>query len=124
MASRRACRKLLRKVASMSWACTLNAPQSYCMAWPLSKQDDFVNQVSMLETLIKEASHECIFLPKSHCELNSIEMVSLIITSIYFTLKFTSSVLGMGQVPILSSSKEDIQRCKECGVGCTQLMPH
>ena len=36
-------------------------------------------------------------------------MVSLVITSIYFTLKFTSSVLGMGQVLILSSSKEDMK---------------
>lgn len=29
----------------------------------------------MLETLIKKAGHECIFLPKFHCELNPIEMV-------------------------------------------------
>jgi hypothetical protein len=50
-----------------------------CMARVLSKQDDFMNQVSMLETLIKEAGHECIFLPKFHCELNPIEMVSLIL---------------------------------------------
>lgn len=46
-----------------------------CMAQLLSKQDDFVNQVSMLETLIKDAGHECIFLPKFHRELNPIEMV-------------------------------------------------
>ena len=46
-----------------------------CMAH-LSKQDDFANQVSMLETVIKEAGYECIFLPKFHCELNPIEMVS------------------------------------------------
>lgn len=32
-----------------------------CMARLLSQQDDFVNQVSMLETLIKDAGHECIF---------------------------------------------------------------
>lgn len=44
------------------------------MARLLSKQDDFVNQVSMLETLIETAGHECIFLPKFHCELNPIEM--------------------------------------------------
>ncbi|KDR79134.1 hypothetical protein GALMADRAFT_137026 [Galerina marginata CBS 339.88] len=36
--------------------------------------DDFSNQVSMLETLIKDAGHECIFLPKFQCELNPIEM--------------------------------------------------
>ncbi|KAF8230394.1 hypothetical protein L208DRAFT_1400618 [Tricholoma matsutake] len=41
----------------------------------LSKQDDFINQASMLETLIKKAGHECIFLPKFHCKLNPIEMV-------------------------------------------------
>ena len=47
------------------------------MACLLSKQDDFTNQPSMLETLIKDAGHECIFLPKFHCELNPIEMVSI-----------------------------------------------
>jgi hypothetical protein len=49
-----------------------------CMARILSKQDDFTNQVSMLETVIREAGHECIFLPKFHCELNPIEMVNLL----------------------------------------------
>lgn len=47
-----------------------------CMARLLSKQDDFLNQVSMLEEVISAAGHECIFLPKFHCELNPIEMVS------------------------------------------------
>lgn len=46
-----------------------------CMAHLLSKQDDFVNQVSMLESLIQKSGHECIFLLKFHCELNPIEMV-------------------------------------------------
>ena len=57
------------------------------MAWLLSKQDDFINQVSMLETLIKEAglSHECIYLPKFHCKLNPIEMVCLIFTFVLFS---------------------------------------
>ncbi|PCH36576.1 hypothetical protein WOLCODRAFT_82413, partial [Wolfiporia cocos MD-104 SS10] len=45
-----------------------------CMAWLLSQQDDFANQQSMLEQIIKDAGHECIFLPKFHCELNPIEM--------------------------------------------------
>jgi hypothetical protein len=47
-----------------------------CMAHPLSKQEDFANQESMLERVIHEAGHLCIFLPKFHCELNPIEMVS------------------------------------------------
>ena len=46
------------------------------MAHLLSKQDDFTNQPSMLEALIKDAGHKCIFLPKFHCELNPIEMAS------------------------------------------------
>ncbi|THU88378.1 hypothetical protein K435DRAFT_866342 [Dendrothele bispora CBS 962.96] len=45
-----------------------------CMARLLSKQDDFLNQPSMLEQLIRDLGHECIFLPKFHCELNPIEM--------------------------------------------------
>ncbi|KIL56227.1 hypothetical protein M378DRAFT_50672, partial [Amanita muscaria Koide BX008] len=48
--------------------------QNCCMAWLLSQQDDFINQPSMLETLLKASGHECIFLPKFHCELNPIEM--------------------------------------------------
>lgn len=30
----------------------------------------------MVEELIRSAGHKCIFLPKFHCELNPIEMVS------------------------------------------------
>jgi len=46
-----------------------------CMACLLSKQDDFCNQVSLLEQKIKARGHHCIFLPKFYCELNPIEMV-------------------------------------------------
>ena len=49
--------------------------ENCCMARLLSKQDNFVNQTSMLETVITEAGHKCLFLPKFHCELNPIEMV-------------------------------------------------
>jgi hypothetical protein len=49
--------------------------QNCCLARLLSQQDDFKNQPSMLETFIKSRGHECIFLPKFHCELNPIEMV-------------------------------------------------
>jgi hypothetical protein len=48
-----------------------------CMARLLSHQDDFKNQVSLVEELIKRRGHEVIFLPKFHCELNPIEMVSI-----------------------------------------------
>jgi hypothetical protein len=52
--------------------------QNCCMAWLLSQQEDFMDQESMLETLIKSAGHLCLFLPKFHCKLNPIEMVSKI----------------------------------------------
>ena len=46
-----------------------------CLARIFSRQEDVINQVSMLEELITKAGHHCIFLPKFHCELNPIEMV-------------------------------------------------
>ena len=59
--------------------CVLVCPfesQNCCMARLLSQKEDFMNQESMLETFIRGAGHECLFLPKFHCELNPIEMVS------------------------------------------------
>lgn len=47
-----------------------------CMARLLSQQEDFANQISELEKVIVDAGHLCLFLPKFHCELNPIEMVS------------------------------------------------
>jgi len=47
-----------------------------CMTRLLSNQDDFRQQESLLEQKIKARGHFCIFLPKFHCELNPIEMVS------------------------------------------------
>ncbi|KAF8260779.1 hypothetical protein EI94DRAFT_1811267 [Lactarius quietus] len=39
-----------------------------------SPQEDFRNQVSLLEQTITDRGHLCMFLPKFHCELNPIEM--------------------------------------------------
>jgi hypothetical protein len=73
--------------------------QGCCMARVLSQQDDFVNQTSMLEQVITAEGHLCIFLPKFHCELNPIEMVSVpCLLSLVLLTKV--QVLGMGQVPI------------------------
>ena len=66
-----------------------------CLARLLSQQDDFKNQPSMLETLIKSCNHECIFLPKFHCELNPIEMASFY--SI-FILQFQNNYLTLSIV--------------------------
>ena len=36
-------------------------------------QEDFIKERSLLETEITAHRQECIFYPKSHCELNYIE---------------------------------------------------
>jgi hypothetical protein len=64
------------KRAKCKPVCPADSIQSCCMARVLSQQDDFAHQMSMLEQVITEAGHLCIFLPKFHCELNPIEMVS------------------------------------------------
>lgn len=78
-----------------------------CMARLLSKQPDFLNQESLLETKIKARGHLCIFLPKFHCELNPIEMVShLKISTLFSTLSF--EVLGMGEIQVPGSIQREI----------------
>jgi len=65
------------EVSRMKAKCAPVCPfeiQNCCMAHLLS-QEDFMDQASMLELMIKKKGHECIFLPKSHCELKPIEMV-------------------------------------------------
>ena len=72
----------------------------------LSQQDDFRNQLSMLEQLIRDAGHECLFLPKFHCELNPIDMVCLLsFPVITFLILHSCIVLGMVQI-LLSTSNE------------------
>lgn len=39
-----------------------------------------------LETVIEEAGHECIFLPKFYCKLNSIKMASLFFINIIYLM--------------------------------------
>lgn len=46
-----------------------------CMTRVLSLQPDFLAEKPLLQLLIEQAGHKCIFLPKFHCELNPIEMV-------------------------------------------------
>ncbi len=71
-----------------------------CMARLLSQQDDFKNQPSMLETFIHSRGHECIFLPKFHCELNPIEMVHFFNSKHATTNSDHTLVLGMVQIPV------------------------
>ena len=68
------------EVQKLRAKCTPVCPfesQNCCMARLLSQQEDFVNQESMLESMIKEQGHLHLFLPKFHCELNPIEMVRI-----------------------------------------------
>lgn len=73
-----------------------DSPNRCCMSRFLSKEEDFANQESMLEKLIREAGHLCIFLPKFHCELNPIEMVFYIFSPALISLTIFHST-GDGQ---------------------------
>jgi hypothetical protein len=77
--------------------------QKCCLARLLSQQDDFKNQPSQLETLIRGLGHEIIFLPKFHCELNPIEMVCAIFCIIRTQI---FAVLGLVQVSISAGRQE------------------
>lgn len=72
-----------------------------CMARLLSKQDDFRNQVSLLERTLADRGHLCMFLPKFHCELNPIEMVRIFSSNVQLVLITGYTVLGVvqGKVP-------------------------
>ncbi|EFP79041.1 uncharacterized protein PGTG_04997 [Puccinia graminis f. sp. tritici CRL 75-36-700-3] len=45
-----------------------------CWSKILSQQSDFINERPLLQTIIEDAGHICLFLPKFHCELNPIEL--------------------------------------------------
>jgi hypothetical protein len=82
------------------------------MARLLSQQDDFVNQTSMVETLITEAGHECLFLPKFHCELNPIKMVGqLLLTTL--TMLILSKYWGWCKYCYQEHPKANFAEAKE-----------
>lgn len=53
----------------------IDRPSDCCMQRVLSLQSDFQNEKPLLQLIIEQAGHKCVFLPKFHCELNPIEMV-------------------------------------------------
>ena len=79
-----------------------------CMAHLLSKEEDFHNQVSLLEQMITDWGHLCMFLPKFHCELNPIEMVHAFVSHMQLTLTSRLTVLGMVQGEIPGSFQGEI----------------
>ena len=46
-----------------------------CMHRVLALQEDFQNKKPLIQTVIEDAGHICLFLPWFHCELNVIEML-------------------------------------------------
>jgi hypothetical protein len=59
----------------MNEANNLNENQKTC-CWSkiLLLQSDFLNEQPLLQTIIEDAGHVCLFLPNFHCELNPIEL--------------------------------------------------
>lgn len=53
----------------------LTRAEDCCMQRVLALQKDFKEEKPLLQVVIEEAGHKCLFLPKFHCELNPIEMV-------------------------------------------------
>jgi transposase len=51
-----------------------NISKSCCWSMILSQQSDFLTERPLLQTIIEDAGHICLFLPKFHCELNPIEL--------------------------------------------------
>jgi hypothetical protein len=46
-----------------------------CMYQVLSLQEDFQSEKPLIQSVIEQAGHVCLFLPQFHCELNAIEML-------------------------------------------------
>jgi hypothetical protein len=46
-----------------------------CMYRVLSMQDDFLTEKPLIQSIIEDAGHVCMFLPRFHCELNAIELL-------------------------------------------------
>ncbi|PLW44829.1 hypothetical protein PCASD_07130 [Puccinia coronata f. sp. avenae] len=45
-----------------------------CWSKIMASQSDFANERPLLQQIIEDAGHVCLFLPKFHCELNPIEL--------------------------------------------------
>jgi len=46
-----------------------------CMHRVLSLQEDFRTEKPLVQSIIEDAGHVCLFLPRFHCELNAIELL-------------------------------------------------
>ena len=46
-----------------------------CMYRVLALQEDFQTEKPLIQSVIEDAGHICLFLPRFHCKLNAIEML-------------------------------------------------
>lgn len=60
-----------------------------CASKILSLQSDFMNEKPLLQMVIEDTGHICLFLPKFHCELNPIELYWSFIKHRKFFYSFT-----------------------------------
>jgi hypothetical protein len=94
-----------------------------CMARLLSKQDDFCQQESLLEQKIKARGHVCMFLPKFHCELNPIEMVSKLFIFIISTA-YSVQYWGWCKYRYREVYKERFEDAKATARSCLDACPN
>jgi hypothetical protein len=109
------------KHAKCKPVCPVDSVHPCCMTWVLSQQDDFAHQVSMLEQIITEAGHLCIFLPKFHCELNPIEMVCT--SCIWKCLLTTVQFWGWVKYQYRQEEKATFAAAKEAAVKWLDACP-
>jgi hypothetical protein len=57
-----------------SWLSARAQREMCCWSKIMSCQSDFVNERPLLQQIIEDAGHVCLFLPKFLCELNPIEL--------------------------------------------------
>jgi hypothetical protein len=107
--------------AKCSPVCPIES-QRCCLARLLSQQDDFKNQPSMLKTFIKGHGHECIFLPKFHCELNPIEMVSISL-NLVVSLSYCSQYWGWCKYRYREVDKKTFQDAKDAAKQYLEACP-
>ena len=86
-----------------------------CLYQVLSLQDNFTNEKPMIQHYIEEQGHVCIFLPKSHCELNTIEML-------WGFMKYSAyiSLLIHISFPLIGICNRILQILRQKVHGCTK----
>lgn len=77
----------------------------------LSFHDDFISEKTMVEKIVTEKGHKCVYLPKFHCELNPIERVWGQ-AKVYSRAHTNFTLVGLRSIinPALDSVSTDLMR--------------